>query len=133
MFVDPCGELSWRTTLTIVGFVFMGIIPSSLNAYIVNNVPSQEDHYSRNENNIVPSKEELESIVLEEHSEWEKQPDDENKYHRFTHGVQGDEAVYNKKYMTKDKKNEVIICYDKYNMPQPYIVTDPINLGTYYL
>jgi hypothetical protein len=33
--------------------------------------------------------------------------------------------------MSPDDKYEVIICYDEVYVPVPYIVTDPINQGTY--
>lgn len=33
--------------------------------------------------------------------------------------------------MTKDGKNEVIICWNKEAGIGPYIVTDPVNVGTY--
>ena len=33
--------------------------------------------------------------------------------------------------MTKDGKNEVIICWNQEAGIGPYIVTDPVNMGTY--
>lgn len=94
--------------------------------------PSEEEHYSRNEHNIVPDDEEIPSIVDETNEDWEAEDDKYNKYHKFTHGTQGEEAVHNKKYMTKDGKHEVIICVLPSNTGKaPYIVTDPVNVGTH--
>ena len=54
-----------------------------------------------------------------------------NAYHRFTNGTQGEEAKYNKKYMSPDGTKEVIICYNEEYVTIPYVVYDPNNIGTY--
>ena len=93
--------------------------------------PSKEEHYNRDEYNLVPDDSELQDIVNGESSEWYAVDDKHNKYHRFANGVQGEEAQYNKKYQTLDGKNEVIICYNENYVPTTYIVTDPNNKGTF--
>ena len=91
----------------------------------------KEKHYSRNELNKTPDDNELMSIVLGQSDEWIAVDDKYNAYHRFTNGTQGEEAKYNKKYQSPDGQYEVIICYDRDYVPVPYIVTDPVNMGTY--
>ena len=93
--------------------------------------PTKKEHYSRNDKNKVPNEDELMDIVTGESDTWFAVDDKLNAYHRFENGDQGTEDRYNKKYMTEDGKNEVIICYDEEYVPEPYIVTDPNNLGTY--
>ena len=121
MGYDPDGQFFIVATiivLTIVGGV-----------YVYKNMPSKEEHYNRNKNNTTPSNDEIEDII-NGNSVWIKQEDKYNRYHRFTNGTQGDEAVFNKKFMTDDGRNEVIICIPN-NGKSPYIVTDPNNEGTY--
>ena len=116
-YADPSGEfLVFIITVVITCDILM---------------PSQEEHYSRNENNIVPDEDELMSIVEGKNEDWVAVDDKFNKYHRFTNGTQGEEAQYNKKYLSKDGRYEVIICYDPENVSDPYVVTDPNNIGTY--
>ena len=98
---------------------------------MISQIPSKEEHYQRNENNIVPDEDELMEIVNNHSDFWIAAPALMNMYHRFTFGEQGQDAIYNKKYMSADGRYEVIICYDPVNVPIPYIVTDPLNLGTY--
>ncbi len=88
--------------------------------------PSKKEHYARNKMQEDVIKLDPKKII--ESDEWERQPDNKNIYHRHKVGEQGDEAKYNVKYMTKDKRKEVIINFAK---SEPRIVTDPYNIGTY--
>ncbi len=138
MYVDPMGNVPWKAIGIILGLVGGGGLIMSIpilavpTAIVVGaSMPSKEEHYSRNENNLVPAQEELMGIVTgNTDTDWKPVDDKYNIYHRFTNGTQGEEARYNKKYMTSDGRNEVIICYDPEYVKEPYIVTDPNNMGT---
>ena len=82
------------------------------------------EHYLRNQNQegLIPD---LQTII----DTWNRQPDNKNRYHQFIHGEQGLDAIYNVKYMSPDGHCEVIICFAPGK--GPYIVTDPLNMGTY--
>ncbi len=121
MFIDPTGE-SWVVAL-IIGVIVLETLTFT--------IPNKSQHYARNSHNITPNEDELDSIVSGIHPDWEAAPDKANKFHKFTTGTQGEEAVYNTKYMSKNGKYEVIICYDSEMVPTPYVVTDPCNVGTY--
>lgn len=127
MYVDSAGTFPWKAVGIAVGIIAAIVII----IVVAVNVPTKEEHYNRNANNIEPSEEDLQSIVDGQNKKWEKADDKFNAYHRFTNGTQGEEAKYNKKYMTLDGKNEVIICYDSEQGIGPYIVYDPNNMGTY--
>lgn len=131
---DPDGYFGIGVALGVAGGLIALLWPSrGLAPEDEADIPptSVEEHWGRNQYNQLPDESELLSIVGGTHPDWEEQDESANKYHRFTHGVQGAEAVYNKKYMSRDGKFEVIICYDAEYVPTPYIVTDPINAGTY--
>ena len=89
--------------------------------------PTEEEHHSRNDNQADALEMDPKDIL--DSNDWERQPDILNMFHRNTTGEQGEDAKDNVKYMTKDRKKEVIINFtDKSN---PQIVTDPVNIGTY--
>lgn len=89
-------------------------------------MPSKEEHYSRNDyQQDIPS--DPKEIINS--TEWERQLDSLNKYHKHQMGEQKEKAKDNVKYMTKDKSKEVIINFT--DPKNPEIVTDPYNMGTY--
>lgn len=112
--IDPSG----RFLLKLIVIVLVSIIVQ---------MPSREEHYNRNKyQENIPY---MDPKEITGSSNWEEQDDDKNIYHRHTVGEQGEDAKDNKKYMTKDKKYEVIINFTDANNPK--IVTDPYNIGTY--
>ena len=120
MYVDPKG------TCALIAVVLVAAV-----IVVVTTMPSKDEHYSRNDNNKTPDEEDIKSIVNGENLDWVSVDEKYNAYHKFTNGSQGDEAKYNKKYMSPDGKYEVIICYDPDQVSSPYVVTDPNNMGTY--
>ena len=120
MYVDPKG------TCALIAVVLVAVV-----IVVVTTMPSKDEHYSRNDNNKTPDEEDIKSIVNGENLDWVSVDEKYNAYHKFTNGSQGDEAKYNKKYMSPDGKYEVIICYDPDQVSSPYVVTDPNNMGTY--
>ena len=95
-------------------------------------MPSKEEHYARNNNqeDIIDSYGKTESERIEYiKNNWERQSDSANIYHVNEIGSQGEFAKKNVKYMSLDKKMEVVICDPDSN--NAYIVTDPFNRGTY--
>ena len=121
MGYDPMGTWNWRTFWKESVGVIVGVV-----AYI----PSKAYHYNRNDNqegyiNSKIAEDGIDYFI----DNWEEQLYEKNRYHRHTIGEQGKEAQFNKKYMSLDNKMEVIINFvDKDN---PYLVTDPFNVGTY--
>ena len=118
---DPSGQ-GWGTVLLVGAAVVVTVVA----IIVAVNVPTKEEHYARNDNQKdIPQK--PEDII--DSDDWVLQDDSVNRYHRHRTGEQGDKAKDNKKYMTTDKKKEVIINFsDPLN---PEIVTDPFNMGTY--
>jgi hypothetical protein len=126
LYFDSSGH-SWKSVLA--GAISLLTIIAVVTLEILS--PSKEEHYARNSHNEIPDDDELLGIVQGENDKWHKADDSMNRYHRNTNGIQGEEAMYNKKYMTEGNESEVIICYDPVHVPVPYRVTDPNNIGTY--
>ena len=111
MYVDPDGGFP---------FIVFAFVPVVVGIIIV--------HYNRNHWNEEPDESELQNIV-DGKTDWEEQMPEKNLYHTYTTGEQGDDAIYNKKYLNGN--SEIVICYDREKQPVPYISHDPINMGTY--
>ena len=135
MYVDPTGEFWWiipliKTAIIAVAAVIVAdlIVSNTTDNSIIG--PSKEESYARNIHNQEPTEKELYDIVngIDNHG-WIMQKDSDNIYHRNTDGVQGAEAIYNRKFLNGN--SEVIICYDEQNQTTPYIVRDSANMGTY--
>ncbi|MBO4309182.1 MAG: RHS repeat-associated core domain-containing protein [Clostridia bacterium] len=134
MYVDPDGEFPWLIlAIVVVAAVFVAdiIVSATTGNAIIG--PSKEEHYARNQNqkDYIQSlgntdEERIERII----NDWERQKDSANRYHRFTYGEQDKDARYNKKFMSPDKRMEVVICFPP-DGRSPYIVKDPYNEGTY--
>ena len=102
--VDLDGE-GWITALVITAVVSIVAIY----------MPSRETHYSRNDNqnDILDTAKEIINS-----DDWVEKDDRVNRYHRHTHGIQGEKAKDNKKYMTKDDRKEVIINFSDPSNPE---------------
>ena len=125
MFVDPTGEISWLIIAACVGvgiFIAAHLTPTSSE---INS--DAERHYQRNEMNTTSDS--IETII----NTYEKQEEWADQYHEYTEGNQGEDALYNDKYLSPDGGHiEVIICSPPGK--SPYIVdqyVDEINMGTY--
>ncbi len=113
-------------------FILKLLILEVVAAIVVINMPSKEEHYARNSN----QEETIESFGITDDerieyikSNWTAQEKSKNIYHINTNGVQGEEAINNIKYLSPDKKMEVVICVLEND--QDYIVYDSLNRGTY--
>jgi len=122
---NPVNMVDYTGNIPIL-LLIVGAVALITTVFVATNVPSKEEHYSRNDyqKDIPPDPK-----AIIDSDDWEIQDDDVNRYHRHNTGIQGDKAKDNKKYMTKDKKKEVIINFS--NPLEPEIVTDPFNMGTY--
>ena len=97
----------------------------------------KDEHYGRNQNqeeyfSQYTDDEIIKMVELGEDG-WKPAPDDQNAYHRFTSGEQGDEAAYNVKFLKEFSDGtsyEVVICQPE-GYDDDYIVRDPKNAGTY--
>lgn len=94
-----------------------------------------EFHYARNANNEYIT---YVSQVCDENGNptaaggWTLLPESQSIYHMITDSEQGAEAIYNKKYVKSypdGSSSEIVICFPPGG--EPYIVTDPVNAGTY--
>ena len=103
--------------------IFGGLI----GVILATNVPTKEEHYSRNKYQDDVMNQSPWDII--DSDEWEEQPYYANIYHRHTCGNQGINAKDNKKYISKDGRKEVIINFT--SPDNPVFVTDPYNIGTY--
>ena len=125
IYVDYTGEvISWFIAAGVGIGLFIGslFIPSCDE---INDMA--EEHYSRNDLNAnIPD---IDTIL----DSYEKQSEAADQYHEYTHGAQGEEGIYNDKYLSPDGGHyEVIICSPPGK--EPYIVdqnVDPLNMGTY--
>ena len=112
-FDNPAGELGYKIGQWIGG--------------VIKDFPTKEEHYNRNDYQKEVFETDPRDIINSD--DWERQPDAVNKFHKNTIGEQGLDAKDNVKYMTTDRKKEVIINFT--NPTEPKIVTDPFNIGTY--
>ena len=126
MFVDPSGNIGILFWL-IAGFS-AGVAISCAIAPTSEDIKADaEKHYARNDLN------KIDKDIDEIKNTYDKQPETMDDYHENINGKQGDDAVYNDKYLSPDGGHlEVIICSppDK----EPYIVdenVDEMNMGTY--
>ncbi len=149
MGYDPEGTWNWKkfwkgvlTTVVIVAVVVVVAVSLGVAAGTIATVAVaaglgglagaivkaafQDDHYNRNENQEKFMEGKTVDYFIEN---WVEIDDNKNIYHRHTIGSQGEDAIYNKKYMDSNNEMEVIICFSPKN--GNYIVTDPFNYGTY--
>ena len=123
MYIDYSGEAPIFFLLTVVFSVgvFLGAYFSPSSDEIQRDA---NNHYARNELNNV------DLSVNEIITSYDKQSEGADEFHEYTHGTQGEEAIYNNKYLSPNGGHfEIIIC--EAPGKDPYIVNDPINMGTY--
>ena len=126
MYVDYSGKgpisLFIVTVITICLIGGMLFSPTTEEIQMIS-----ENHYSRNDKNNAET--DIEKVI----QTYDKQSEDMDEFHEYTTGLQGEEAIYNNKYLSPNGGHyEVIIC-EPPNAPA-YIVNekvDPINMGTY--
>lgn len=127
MLVDLYGRFPW---LIVIGAFSLGVLVGMK----LNQI--KQEHYNRNQNqdeyfSQFKTDEEMIKMVELEEDGWIAADSDLNKYHRYTNGEHGNEAIYNVKYLKKldnGASYEVIICEPS---GTDYIVRDPKNAGTY--
>ena len=123
---DLKGESAVLTIMAIAGCI--GGASSFFVAPTSNDIKKSADkHYARNKLNKV-------SLTVDEIMQrYDKQTEDMDALHEYTHGKQGKEGIYNDKYLSPDGGHlEVIICSPPNK--SSYIVNeyvDEINMGTY--
>lgn len=102
-------------------------------------IPSKEDHYNRNDHNMIPDNNHLDEVYtvndkgeIEPQEGWRLLSEGQSKYHMQPSPYQpeGDER-YNKKFVNENG-SEIIICVPPEETgTAPYIVSDEVNGGTY--